>query len=73
MAKNNDAAAPVTPAEADSFDLTLDEFCARLSATDKRVEFIAAFHHVEEAAGRLRDTEDAYRARLAAFAARPVA
>lgn len=62
------AAPSITP---DSFPLTLDEACQRLSVTDRRIELIAAFHHTETAAGRLRDTEEAYRTRLAAFASSP--
>ncbi|WP_431860136.1 hypothetical protein [Azospirillum sp.] len=64
-----DAAAP---AQASEFPVTLDEVCTRLSAGDKRVELIAAFHHDETAAGRLRDLESLYLSRFAAFAARPV-
>lgn len=77
MAKNDTAGAAddgpvIAPPEPDEFPLTLDEACARISATDKRVELIAAFHHVEAAAGRLRDLESAYRTRFAELADRPV-
>jgi len=54
------------------FPLTLDEFCARLSASDKRVETIGAFYAVEKAAGRIKDTESAYSERFAAFVNHPV-
>jgi len=57
------------PAEA--FPLTLDEACQRISATDPRVELIAAFHSEEKTAGRSTGLEQEYRDRLAAFAARP--
>jgi hypothetical protein len=68
---------PVAPpavavtAEPAEFPLSLSEFCSRLSATDKRVELISAFHHDETAAGRSRDGEAAYRARFDAFVHRP--
>lgn len=57
--------------DANEFPVTLDEFCARLSADDKRVELIAAFHHDETAAGRLRDLEGLYHSRFADLATRP--
>lgn len=60
----------VTPAQ--NFDLGIDEFCSRLSATDKRVELIGAFHHCEVLEGRAKDAASAYSARFAAFANRPV-
>ena len=52
--------------------LTLDEFCTRLSASDRRVELIGAFHFVETRAGRFKDAESGYRARFAAFVNKPV-
>ncbi len=58
------------PAAGD-FPLSLDEFCQRLSATDKRVELIGAFHHVEKAAGRGQDTSGNFAARFEAFANQP--
>lgn len=67
-----------TPPEADPapvpdrFVQPLDHWCADLSATDRRVELIAAFHHEEVAAGRRMDSPDAYAARFAAMATRPV-
>lgn len=47
MAENESKkAAPVAEntKPADDFPLTLDEFCARLSTTDKRVSLIGGFH-----------------------------
>lgn len=67
MAK--EAAAVV--AEPTEFPLTLDEFCSRLSTTDKRVELIGAFHHGEKVAGRSKDAESAYAARFAEFVNQP--
>lgn len=59
-----------TPAEK-QFPLTLDEFCTQLSQSDKRVELIGGFHHVERKHGRVRDTESAFRARFEAFVKAP--
>jgi len=53
------------------FPVTLDEFCARHSSKDTRVELRAGFHHDETAAGRLIDLESAYLVRLDAYANRP--
>lgn len=75
-AKNQADAAAATdesPAvvEPTDFPLSLDEFCKRLSATDRRVELIGAFHHVELKDGRTRDTDGNYRARFLAFVNQP--
>lgn len=77
MSSRNTKAAPepvaaVAQVEAPSeFPLSLEEFCKRLSASDRRVELIGAFHHVEKSAGRDRDTESAYSARFVAFVNQP--
>jgi hypothetical protein len=55
----------------DEFPLSLDEFCSRLSSSDKRVEMIGAFHHTEKAAGHNKDIESAYIARYSAFINQP--
>lgn len=52
--------------------VTLDEFCQRLSHTDKRVEMIGGFHSDEKRAGRIKDAEAAYQARYEAFTRKPV-
>lgn len=73
MPKTNEEPVTVSaeaPAAGD-FPLSLAEFCQRLSATDKRVELIGAFHHVEKAAGALQDTSANYSARFEAFANQP--
>ena len=71
MAKDtNDTPGKVAEAPAD-FPLTLDEFCARLSSTDRRVELIAAFHHNERAAGQMKDTSAAFQNRFVAFQSKP--
>lgn len=66
-----EAAAPVQEV-ATSFDVSLNEFCARLSATDKRVELIGGFHHVEAKAGHLTDAEAGFMERFVAFCNQPV-
>lgn len=53
------------------FPLTLSEFCVRISSTDKRVELIGAFEHVERIAGRNSDLETNYASRYLAFANQP--
>lgn len=58
-------------APAQDVALTIDEFCRRLSETDKRVPLIGGFHAEELAAGRTKDRESAYRDRYAAFINRP--
>lgn len=60
-----------TAAPAQDVSLTLDDFCRRLSETDKRVALIGGFHAEEKASGRTKDRESAYRARYADFIKRP--
>ena len=52
-------------------DITVDEFCTRLSKTDKRVELIGAFHFDEKQAGRIKDADSAFSARFVEFANKP--
>lgn len=58
-------------AGASEFQLSLDEFCTRLSGTDRRVELIGAFHSAERAAGRSKDYEGAFAGRFVAFVNQP--
>lgn len=53
-------------------ELSINDFCARLSETITRPELIGAFAHVERAAGRVKDTGVAYRARYDHFVNQPV-
>ena len=53
-------------------DVTLDEFCVRLSSSDRRVELLAAFHFVETRSGHFKDAESAYQSRFEAFVNKPV-
>jgi hypothetical protein len=68
MAKETAKAAPQGDEE---IPLSLDEYCTRLSASDRRVELIGAFHSEEAAAGRTVDTAPAYSARFDQFINRP--
>lgn len=67
------AAAPVQLGEPADYPMPLDEYCARRSATDRRVELIGAFHHDERHHGRLKDTTAAYDERLGVFGNRVTA
>lgn len=57
--------------EPDAFDLTLQEFCTRLSTSDGRVEMIAGFHYSEIQAGRTKDSEANFSSRYVAFQTQP--
>jgi hypothetical protein len=60
------------PAETEVAEISLDEFCSRLSETVKSPESIGGFHFTERAADRMRGTFEAYRARFDAFLNKPV-
>lgn len=51
----------------ESIELTLHEFCIRLSVEDRRVELISAFESDERRFGRLKDTAEKFAARYQAF------
>jgi hypothetical protein len=63
--------APAEVAETSEFPLSLSEFCARLSRTDRRVELIGGFEYQERVAGRVKDTESNYSTRFIKFANQP--
>jgi hypothetical protein len=65
------ASVPAQPVEPAEYPLTLEEFCSRLSATDKRVELIGAFAHAETRAGRNKGLASEYEARFRAFVTKP--
>ena len=68
------AAAAEATAAVDQFaaqDVTLTEFCMRLSSGDRRVEMIAGFYSDEKANGRSKDSIAHFEARYAAFQVRP--
>lgn len=52
--------------------LTLTEFCTRLSETVRRTELISGFEFSMRKAGALKDTAEAYQARFDAFVTTPV-
>lgn len=68
MPKPNEAAD--TPHEA--FDVTLEEFCTRLSAIDKRVELIGGFYADARANGVIKESEAKLKGLFDAFANAPV-
>ncbi|EBA6160083.1 hypothetical protein H8U31_001326 [Salmonella enterica] len=51
---------------------TLEEFCARKSATDARYELIAMFFHTEKQAGRKSDLPSAFAKRFEEYLTTPV-
>lgn len=65
------AAAPVQSIEPAEYPLPLEEFCTRLSVTDKRVEIIGAFAHAETRAGRIKALATEYAGRYRAFVNKP--
>lgn len=54
-----------------TFSISLDEFCQRLSAKKTSPELISGFHHTQKVAGIAQDSDAAYTARLAAFIKQP--
>lgn len=66
------APAAESSVEADDYPLSLEEFCARLSAQDRRVEMIGGFYADERRAGQNMDREINFRERFAAFCGRSV-
>lgn len=55
-----------------SQELTLTEFCIRLSSTDRRVEMIGGFEASERAQGTVKATEAVFMERFQAFVTKPV-
>ncbi|CAH2606335.1 Eukaryotic translation initiation factor 4B (plasmid) [Rhodovastum atsumiense] len=53
--------------------VSLEEAAAAISQGIRSATLVSAFHAEEKAAGRLRDTEAAYRARFVGFRRRPTA
>lgn len=53
------------------FDLSLDEFCTRLSASKISPEMIGGFRHSLIAAGRIKDSTAAFDAAFVNFASTP--
>jgi hypothetical protein len=53
-------------------ELTLTEFCIRLSSRDRRVALIGGFNYTETQTGVIKDLESKFQARFDAFANKPV-
>ncbi len=51
--------------------ITLNEFCTRLSMTDKRVELIGGYHADEKKEGNVKDSEENFKKRFELFIKRP--
>ncbi len=51
--------------------VSLHEFCIRLSETEKRVELIGGFEADERLNGRKKDSSAAYASRFQAFVSKP--
>lgn len=64
------AADPVATEPAD-FPLSLDEFCARLSAKDRRVALIGGFHHHAKQTGLTKAREAEFAQAWNAFICAP--
>ena len=58
-------------AQTENYEITLDEFCARLSVTDKRVEMIGGFHSDMTRVKKTKGMEADYRAEYQKFITRP--
>jgi hypothetical protein len=52
--------------------VTLTEFCTRLSEKVRRVGLLAAFEYTERKAGRTKDTNEAFQGRFDKFVNTPV-
>lgn len=67
-----DAADAAVEAQEPVVEITLTEFCTRLSETVRRPELIGAFEHASKAAGRLKATSEAFQAAFTKFRNKPV-
>jgi len=66
------AKAPTTEQPQAETPISLDEFCRRLSRTNRRVSLISGFHFSEQQAGNTRDLESEFAARFKKFTFKPV-
>ena len=73
MAKT-DAATTTKVVEAYIPEMTLDEFCTRMSSrkVDGRIALIHGFAHTERKAGHVKDLEENWKARFKTYANQPV-
>jgi len=56
----------------EAIELSLDEFCARLSKSDKRVELIGGFHADAKKRGQHKDFDVGFLRAFESYASRPV-
>jgi len=66
-----DAQGPSVAPGAVEFDLTLDEFCRRLSADKVTPELIGGFHHTQVAVAHVKASSAAFAAAFDRFAKQP--
>jgi hypothetical protein len=64
--------APAAVVVVETVQLTLNEFCQRLSETVRRPELLSAFEYTERTAGRLKDSTAAFEERFEQFRKTPV-
>ena len=57
--------------QASNFNVTLDEFCKRLSLKKVGPELISGFHHAQKKAGNVKDSDAVYSAAFANFVKQP--
>lgn len=64
-----DTTTPVAPSAspAESFELTLDEFCRRLSSKITAPELIGGFNHAQKVAGKTKGAESSFAAAFDSF------
>lgn len=72
MSKAPTSARPADTAAVEPDQLTLTEFCIRLSEKVRRPELISGFEYSERASGKIKDTAEAFQARFDAFLNTPV-
>ena len=65
------ADAPIPVAQVESFDLTIDEYCTRLSADKASPEIIGGFHHSQVVAGNNKASSAAFAQAFDAFKKQP--
>lgn len=78
MGKSNDSAAvvaavgvPVAATAADTFAVSLDEFCQRLSVKKVSSELIGGFYHSQSVVGNVKGSDANFTAAFAAFVNQP--
>lgn len=62
---------PIPAAPATSFDLTLDEYCTRLSADKASPEIIGGFYHSQAVSGNTKASSAAFAQAFDAFKKQP--